>query len=38
VKPGRRTTVKWPLDRWGYYDVIVEAPGGFRHRFAGRVE
>jgi len=38
VKPGRSTTVKWPLDRWGYYDVVVEAPGGFRHRFAGRVE
>jgi len=30
----------WPLDEWGYYDVVVTADGvpGFRYRFAGRAE
>ena len=32
-------SVSWPLDEWGYYDVIVTAHTGtgFRYRFAGRV-
>ncbi|WIB59357.1 phospholipase C, phosphocholine-specific [Curtobacterium sp. MCLR17_007] len=36
---GGRTAVDWPLDAWGYYDVIVTADAvpGFRYRFAGRV-
>jgi phospholipase C len=38
VKPGRTTTVDWPVDRWGYYDVVVTAGDGFRHRYAGRVQ
>jgi phospholipase C len=38
VKPGRTTTVDWPVDRWGYYDVVVTADDGFRHRYAGRVQ
>ncbi|HEY0258683.1 MAG TPA: phospholipase C, phosphocholine-specific [Lacisediminihabitans sp.] len=33
-------TVDWPVDEWGYYDVIVTANTGtgFRYRFAGRIE
>lgn len=40
VRGGRTTTVSWPLDEWGYYDVVVTANTGtgFRYRFAGRVE
>ena len=32
-------TVAWPVDEWGYYDVVVTANtgDGFRYRFAGRV-
>lgn len=32
-------TVEWPVDEWGYYDVVVTANtgDGFRYRFAGRV-
>jgi phospholipase C len=35
-----RETVRWPLDPWGYYDVVVTANTGtgFRYRFAGRVD
>ncbi len=38
VKPGRSTTVNWPVDEWGYYDVVVTDGAGFRYRYAGRVE
>ncbi|AMM21367.1 phospholipase C, phosphocholine-specific [Frondihabitans sp. PAMC 28766] len=40
VRGGRATDVDWPVDEWGYYDVIVTANTGtgFRYRFAGRVE
>jgi phospholipase C len=31
------TTVDWPVDDAGYYDVVVTAGTGFRYRFAGRV-
>ena len=34
---GTATTTVWPVDTWGYYDVVVTAPGPFRYRFAGRV-
>jgi len=41
VLAGRHSdAVRWPLDAWGYYDVVVTADDGtgFRYRFAGRVE
>ncbi|MBL7490248.1 phospholipase C, phosphocholine-specific [Frankia sp. AgB1.9] len=37
VNAGASTTVTWPVDQWGYYDVVVTSIGGFRYRFAGRV-
>lgn len=40
VAGGKSQTISWPLDQWGYYDVVVTANTGtgFRYRFAGRVE
>lgn len=39
VRGGTTSNVSWPVDEWGYYDVIVTANTGtgFRYRFAGRV-
>jgi phospholipase C len=39
VAGSRPITVSWPLDEWGYHDVVVtaDAGDGFRYRFAGRV-
>ncbi len=39
VPAGRATTVSWPTDRYGYYDVVITAntPDGFRRRYAGRI-
>ncbi len=39
VQVGRATTVSWPTDRYGYYDVVITAstPDGFRRRYAGRI-
>jgi len=39
VKGGSSQTIDWPVDQWGYYDVVVTADTGtgFRYRFAGRV-
>ncbi len=39
VQAGRATTVSWPTDRYGYYDVVITAntPDGFRRRYAGRI-
>jgi phospholipase C len=39
VRGDKTTNVTWPVDAWGYYDVIVTANTGtgFRYRFAGRV-
>jgi phospholipase C len=39
VPAGRSTTVSWPADRYGYYDVVITAntPDGFRRRYAGRI-
>lgn len=37
VVAGGSSSVTWPVDQWGYYDVVVTALGGFRYRFAGRV-
>ncbi|MCJ1714760.1 phosphocholine-specific phospholipase C [Curtobacterium sp. VKM Ac-2922] len=36
---GGRTAIDWPLDAWGYYDLVVTVDGDadFRYRFAGRV-
>jgi phospholipase C len=40
AKGGKKSTVSWPVDEWGYYDVVVTANTGtgYRYRFAGRVE
>jgi phospholipase C len=40
VRGSGHKTMHWPLDEWGYYDVVVTADGvpGFRYRFAGRAE
>jgi phospholipase C len=39
VSPGGSTTISWPADRYGYYDVVITAntADGFRRRYAGRV-
>lgn len=39
VKAGGSTTVSWPADQYGYYDVVITAgtPDGFRRRYAGRI-
>jgi phospholipase C len=36
---GGTTTVNWPTDRYGYYDVVITADtaDGFRRRYAGRI-
>ena len=39
VKAGSPTTISWPTDQYGYYDVVITAStaGGFRRRYAGRI-
>ncbi|MGH3229820.1 MAG: phosphocholine-specific phospholipase C [Streptosporangiaceae bacterium] len=39
VKAGGATTISWPTDQYGYYDVAItaSAAGGFRRRYAGRI-
>jgi phospholipase C len=39
VKSGGARTVKWPTDRYGYYDVVITASAadGFLRRYAGRI-
>ena len=39
VPPRASRSIDWPVDEWGYYDVVVTAGTGtgFRYRFAGRV-
>jgi phospholipase C len=39
VKTGGSKTVDWPVDQFGYYDVVVTAntTDGFRRRYAGRL-
>jgi phospholipase C len=39
VSPGGSTTISWPADQYGYYDVVITAntADGFRRRYAGRV-
>jgi phospholipase C len=39
VKPGHPTTISWPTDQYGYYDVIIttSTSDGFRRRYAGRI-
>jgi phospholipase C len=39
VKAGSSTTVSWPTDQYGYYDVVITAntPDGYRRRYAGRI-
>ena len=39
VSPGGPTTISWPADQYGYYDVVITAStaDGFRRRYAGRV-
>jgi phospholipase C len=39
VKSGAATTVSWPTNRYGYYDVVITAntTDGFRRRYAGRI-
>jgi phospholipase C len=38
VQAGGSSTVSWPTDRYGYYDVVITASAadGFRRRYAGR--
>ena len=38
-EPGGPTTITWPADQYGYYDVVITAntADGFRRRYAGRV-
>ena len=39
VNGGGSSTVSWPADPYGYYDVIITAntPDGFTRRYAGRI-
>jgi len=39
VQASGATTVSWPADRDGYYDVVITAgtSDGFRRRYAGRI-
>ncbi|MGC1568214.1 MAG: phospholipase domain-containing protein, partial [Trebonia sp.] len=39
ASPGGSTTISWPTDQYGYYDVVITAntADGFRRRYAGRV-
>lgn len=39
VRGGRSEVVTWPVDQWGYYDVVITAStgDGFRRRYAGRI-
>src|ERR1700691_2728816 len=39
VKSGAATTVSWPTNQYGYYDVVITAntTDGFRRRYAGRI-
>jgi phospholipase C len=39
VKPGSSSTISWPADQYGYYDVVItgNASDGFRRRYAGRI-
>jgi phospholipase C len=39
VKGGNEKTVRWPVSRDGYYDVVITAGtgDGFRRRCAGRI-
>jgi phospholipase C len=39
VKARSSTTISWPTDQYGYYDVAITAgtSDGFRRRYAGRV-
>jgi phospholipase C len=39
VKLGKPSTISWPTDQFGYYDVVITAStsDGFRRRYAGRV-
>jgi phospholipase C len=39
VGSGRPTTINWPTDQYGYYDVVIttNTADGFRRRYAGRI-
>jgi phospholipase C len=39
VKAGSSTTISWPTDQYGYYDVVIttNTADGFRRRYAGRI-
>ena len=39
AKAGSSSTISWPTDQDGYYDVVItaSAAGGFRRRYAGRI-
>ncbi len=39
VKARSSTTISWPTDQYGYYDVVITAntSDGFRRRYAGRI-
>jgi phospholipase C len=39
VRSGTSSTVSWPTDQYGYYDVVItaNASDGFRRRYAGRI-
>jgi phospholipase C len=39
VKAGSSSSVSWPTDEYGYYDVVISANAsdGFRRRYAGRI-
>jgi phospholipase C len=39
VKASGATTISWPADQYGYYDVVITAgtSDGFRRRYAGRI-
>jgi phospholipase C len=39
VQPSSSTTISWPTNQYGYYDVVITAntSDGFRRRYAGRI-
>jgi phospholipase C len=39
VRHGSSTTISWPTDPYGYYDVVIttNSADGFRRRYAGRI-
>jgi phospholipase C len=39
AKAGGSSTISWPTDQYGYYDVVItaSAANGFRRRYAGRI-